>query len=327
MRGSFLLRKACKAAFAALLFNLIASSLFAAEMSQRASAALSSIFEKPLGAQMNAALSHELGRLSSAKEKRELLAAFADFEEGAGLYESAAAHYTQAAEVGGAGTVEYFSLSLNAARCFMYLNEAQKANELIEKILANCFDSATLFRARFYSVCARLSGKESEQAIAQLRACLSIEGFAPFLPQMLFILWYVAGDANAGARLVASYPSSVESAIVRGEASVLPRAFWYLMPTGRKPKDEGPSATVAAASSSAGNSVTGRWQQTGFFRSRANAEMQSEQLGKAGFRVFIREERRQNGDVFFSVLIPEDEAGHTAIKLKENGFESYLVID
>ena len=279
---------------------------------------------------MNTALSYELGRMPGAQEKRELLAAFADFEEGAGLYESAAAHYAQAAEIGGADS-QYFGLCLDAARCFMYLNEGQKAIALIEKTLAYCFDSATLFRARFYAACTRLSGEAAGQAIAQLRAYLSIEGFAPFLPQMLFILWYAAGDANAGARLAASYPSSAEAAIVRGEASVLPRAFWYLMPTGRKPKNEGLGTTTAAAGPSSGKaasqSVAGRWQQTGFFRSRANAEVQSEELSKAGFRVFIREERRPSGEVFFSVLIPEDEAGRTAIRLKENGFEGYLVID
>ena len=327
------LRKAAQLA-AVLLLGLGCMGLFAEEMSPRIAAALASIFKRAQGAEMNTALSYELANLPSAKEKRELLAAFADFEEGAGLYESAAAHYAQAAEVGGADGAQYFGLCLDAARCFMYVNDVQKANALIEKTLANCFDSATLFRARFYAACAQLSREDSDAAIAQLRAYLSIEGFAPFFPQILFILWYAAQDADAGALLVASYPSSAEAAIVRGEASVLPRAFWYLMPTGRKPKSEdtgSPGAATADAGASSGrgisHSVTGRWQQTGFFSSRANAQVQSEELGKAGFRVFIREERRPTGDVFFSVLIPEDDAGSTAIRLREIGFESYLIVD
>ena len=316
----------CKASplgIAALLLCFAGMSLFAADMSSRVAAALTSIFKQPQGPKMNTALSYELSNLPSAQEKRELLSAFADFEEEAGLYESAATHYTQAASIGGVDAVAYYSLCLDAARCLMYINEGQRAASLIEKTLAGCFDNPTLFRARFYAACISLSANTAA-ALEQMRLYLSIEGFAPFFPQMLFILWYVAGDANAGARLVASYPSSAEAAIVRGEATVLPRAFWYLMPTGRTPKDE-ERAVPATATASA--SASGRWQQTGFFRSRANAQVQAQELAKAGFRVFIREERRSNGDVFFSVLIPEDEAGNTAIRLRENGFESYLVIE
>ena len=303
-------------------------------MTEKAAAALSSIFKRPQGAEMEAALSYELRNLPTAKEKRELLAAFADYEEGAGLYESAASHYTQAAEIGGADGSEYFSLCLDAARCFMYINDVQMAAALIQKTLAGCLDSAVLFRAHFYAACAALSGNNTDAALAQLRAYLSVEGFAPYFPQILFILWYAGGDANAGARLAASYPSSAEAAIVRGDASVMPRAFWYLMPTSRRPRSEGSVATIPApapaspsARATAAPQATGRWQQTGFFRSRSNAEAQAQELTKAGFRVYIREDRRADGNVFFSVLIPEDEAGHTAIRLKESGFESYLVID
>ena len=358
MRRAFFLQKGFAAIIAALLLALSGAGLFAEEMSGRVAAALTSIFKQPQGHKMSAALSYELNNLAAAKEKRELLAAFAEFEEAAGFYESASAHYTQAAETAGVDAAEYFSLCLDAARCFMYLNETQKAAELIEKTLAGCFDNAILFRARFYAACNLLSGKDSDAALSQLRVYLSIGGFAPYFPQILFILWYAGGDASAGSRLAASYPSSAEAAIVRGEASMLPRAFWYLMPTGRKPKNESavaaaatagaasPSAVAAAspiavaaaspsavAAASPSAAITepplpaGMWQQTGFFRSRANAQVQAQELNKAGFRVFIREDKRANGDVFFSVLIPEDEAGSTAIRLRENGFESYLVIE
>ncbi len=327
MRRAFFTRKGGIPAFAfAAIFSFLAASLFGAELSERAASALSSVFEKPQGAEMTAALASELNRLSSPQERREVLSAFADYEERSGDFESAAAHYVQAAEVGGGIAAESFNLYLDAARCFMYMNEAEKADSLIQKTLLNCFDSEVLFRARFYSACTRLSGGDTSGALEQIRSYLSIDGFAPYFPQMLFILWYAAGDSEAGNRLLASYPSSAEAAIVRGEASVLPRAFWYFMPDGKRPEDAAAENTGLAASRSA-SEASGIWQQTGFFRSRANAEAQAEELSKAGFRVFIRQENRSSGEVFFSVLIPEDESGTTAIRLKESGFESYLVTD
>ena len=337
MRRPSFLRKAAFPALTAVLVLLPPSSLFCAELSSRVAAALSSVFEKPQGAEMDAAFVSALRGLSSRKERMEFLSAFADYEERAGLFESAAAHYVQAAGLAGEGGSpggrqggEYFSLCLDAARCYIYINETEKANSLIEKTLLECFDAATLFRARFYSSCARLSGPDSAAALAQLRVFLSIEGFAPYFPQILFILWHAAGDAEAGERLTASYPNSAEAAIARGDASVLPRAFWYFMPKGN-----GSNAAAAGIASPAPQSrgaasdplAAGIWQQTGFFRSRANAEAQASELSRAGFRVFIREETRPSGNVFFSVLVPEDEAGTTAIRLKESGFESYLVTD
>lgn len=334
MPHSFLLRKGFSIAFAALFFSLAFFPIFAEEMSERVALALSSVFEKREEAKMNAALASALAGLATAREKGELLSAFADYEERSGLFESAASRYLQAAEIGERQGAEYFSLCLDAARCYMYMNEAEKANALIQRTLLSCFDSSVLFRARFYSACVRLSGKDLDGALEQIRLYLSIEGFAPYFPQMLFILWRVAGDTEAGSRLISSYPSSDEAAIARGEASVLPRAFWYFMPSVRKPNaaqaEAGePLALAAGSAASEGASQVsgGIWQQTGFFRSRANAEAQAQELIKAGFRVFIREERRSSGNVFFSVLIPEDEAGNTAIRLRESGFESYLVTE
>jgi cell division protein FtsN len=69
------------------------------------------------------------------------------------------------------------------------------------------------------------------------------------------------------------------------------------------------------------------WQQTGFFKNREYAEDLSGKLEKLGFKPVIREEKRPSGTIYFSVLVPED-ADRTAEKrLKDAGFESYLLID
>ncbi len=297
----------------ALALIFAAATLYAAELSGRVAASLASVFEKPYGAQMFSAIARELGKLPRSEDRRSLLFAFAEYEERAGHFENAAAHYTQAAGI----YPENLSMYLDGARCFMYMNEGERARALIQKTLVSGPDSMALARARFYLACVQLAAGDVERGLEQIRTQLSDRSFAPYFSQMLFILWYVASDSKAGLRLISDYPSSAEASIVRGEVTVVPRAFWYFMPASKRPMYlEGIDQSTA-----------GIWLQTGFFNSRINAEAQAEKLTQAGFRPFIRRETRQGGAVSFAVLVPENTAGTTAALLKEKGFESYLVID
>lgn len=85
------------------------------------------------------------------------------------------------------------------------------------------------------------------------------------------------------------------------------------------------NAPTATGTSSA--TAGGRWQQTGFFRVREYAEELRGKLKKAGFDAIIREEKRPSGTVYFSVLVPEGADRTVGDRLKDAGFESYLVTD
>lgn len=328
------------------------------QVSKAVSEAVSAIFENKTREAVTSSFNSRLSSLRNLEDKRQLLFLFADYEERSGFFESAAGYYVKAAGI----SPENFNLYLDGARCYMYINDREKASDLVQKTLLGCFEPDVLCRARFYSACIQLAEGDTEGAFSLLRTYTSNSAFKPFYPQMLFILWYAADDSNAKNRLLSEYSDSMEASLVRGEAALSPQAFWYFMPAGERRMASRIQESSAAGSSYAGISSTGDsnigsgsspsretggkgqsvttsasstsdpvakglWQQTGLFKSRVNAEAMAEELSKAGFRVFIRQEKRESGTTYFSVLIPEDESGSTAMQLKDKGFESYLVID
>lgn len=337
--------------FLTAIFPGVVFAQTSSPVSEKVSAALASVFENETRESVVSAFNAHLASVGNPADKKQLLVLFADYEERSGFFESAASRYITAAEI----SPEDFGLYLDAARCYMYINDRERASSLVRKTLLGSFDSDILCRARFYSVCIQLSEGDTDGAFALFRAYTGNDAFKAYYPQMLFILWYAADDSNAKDRLLSEYSDSAEASVVRGEASVAPQAFWYFMPAGEKRmasrQDGASSSGKNTAVSSGGPSVSssgvpvvspdssaasadnsdpvskGIWQQTGFFKSRANAEAMAEELSKSGFRVFIRQEKRESGTTYFSVLIPEDESGSTAMRLKDKGFESYLVID
>ena len=86
-------------------------------------------------------------------------------------------------------------------------------------------------------------------------------------------------------------------------------------------------STTAQTASAASDSLVGVWQQVGFFKSRENADELVARLQKLGFRPVVRSDKRPSGTVYFAVLVPEDKNRTVAGRLKDSGFESYLVAD
>ncbi|MBO8450005.1 MAG: SPOR domain-containing protein [Spirochaetes bacterium] len=347
------------AVFFSLLFSGILLPVFAEPSSASPppaadpAAAFAAALEQAGDQDVSGAFADALRAFPEGEDRRQLLVWFADYEERSNRFDRAAEYYTLAAET---PPVD-FPLYLDAARCLLYMNETAQASARIQTVLLECLDAGVLARARFYAVCVRLSDGDSAGAFSQIRTYLGNGIFTPYFPQMLFLLWYAGGDRAARDQLLERWPSSMEAAVVRGEAVLAPQAFWYLMPserarlaggtpsqaaepaetaeadadavpgTGHAPVVSAAGQDPADASGSPDPVEAGIWQQTGFFRSRANAEAQAEELAKAGFRVFIRQENRSDGGVFFSVLVPEDRSGTTALRLKDKGFESYLVTE
>lgn len=236
------------------------------------------------------------------------------------------------------------SLYLDAVRCLLVSNDTERAGEMVREVLMSSFDESILIRARVYSAWIQLASGERENALQLLRSYAANKQFEPFIPAVLFTLWWSAGERTAAQTLESRYPLSPEAAAVRGEVSTGPSSFWYLMNRDGMPAftladssapvrgdDSRPTETAQTSTHADSRQPDseipsgGIWQQTGFFKNRENAESLATVLRQRGFSPVVREDKRPSGTVYFAVLVPDD--GTAAARLKDAGFESYLVRD
>ena len=316
---------------------------------------ITSAFAKKDRPSVIAVLESALAKYKNPVDSVGLLTALAGFEERGGHPESAVEYFQKAAMADPSARNDGFLL--DAARCALASNDVARADGLVRSVLLSCFREDILLRARVYSAWILLASDERESALSLIRSYSSIGAYAEYAPALLFTLWWAEGDGTAGKRLVEAWPASPEAAIVQGKLHTGPSPFWYLMSrnagkvenfaregstalaekmgaegisSGKasvsvEPEAPTPAAgqTVKPASSSAEHS----WQQVGFFRNREYADELAGQLKSRGFIPVIRREPRASGTVYFSVLVPEDAEGKTAARLKDAGFESFLIIE
>lgn len=318
--------------------------------------AISSAFAKKDRASVVAVLESALAKYKNPPDRAGLLVALAEFEERTGHPDLAVDYYQKAAVADPAARNDW--LLLDAARCALSSNDIARADSLVRSVLLSCFKEEILLRARVYSVWILLASGERESALGLIRSYSAISAYAAYTPALLFTLWWAEQDPAAGKRLVESWPGSPEAAIVRGDLRTGPSPFWYLMsrngekvasfareasaalsekmgvdekavPVSRP--DNAPETGVVAPGSPVANEKTTSgeraWQQVGFFRNKEYADELVGQLKARGFKPEIRREPRPSGTVYFSVLVPEDSGGTTAARLKDSGFESFLVIE
>jgi len=334
-----------------------------------------------------AALVSSAAKADKPDERKAILSSLADYEERNGLAAAASKHYSDAAFADSKARDD--GLLLDSARCAFASGDASSADGSVRAVLLTCFDDKTLVRARVYAAWISLYGGDdarqdsaagaqaapgssspaaTQTALSLIRSYADNPSFAVYAPALLFTLWWSSGDVAAKTKLLASFSGSPEASIVRGEMSLSPTPFWYLMardpakvaafaragsdaladgkqpPSGSQDAADKPAKTAAsekpaaasekpAAASNSPSPVSpvaassGIWQQTGFFRSRDNAEDLRSRLVKLGFKAVIREEKRPSGTLYFSGLVPGDAKGEAAARLKDAGFESYLVTD
>jgi len=297
-------------------------------------------------------------KASNPSDKKLILSALADYEERLGLFTDARKHFNEAAFADPAGRDDGYIL--DAARCALVSGDTEQAEGLVRAILLTSFSDPMLVRARVYSAWIQLAAGDAADALPQIRSCAANTAFADFAPALLFTLWWSDNDSGAKARLLSDFSTSPEASIVRGEMRLSPAPFWYLMVRngtlvadfareGKAALDNtaSPSAVQSSSADTASSSETtpagsttpssaqaspavqagALWQQTGFFKGRDNAEELKGKLEKLGFKPVIREEKRPSGTIYFSVLVPEDASRTTEKRLKDAGFESYLLID
>lgn len=271
-------------------------------------------------------------------DKQYALSVSASFLERSGNLTEAAESYRAAALAD--PTSRNDGLFLDSARCALAANDTDTASTMVRSVLLTAFNDTVLLRARVYAAWIQLASGDQKNALELLSTYAGNSQFEAYIPAILFTLWWGGGDSNANKTLQKRYPSSAEAAAARGEVSIGPSSFWYLMSRdGISPfvieeiaastTEKSPEKTIEHTHETTPNiptaTPTGAWQQTGFFQNSENAESLAARLRTLGFSPLIRKDTRPSGTVYFAVLIPDD--GTTAARLKDAGFESYLVTD
>ncbi len=366
-----------KKAFGFILFLILIGSAFAAgpatgksALTPAARKAVAAAFALNDREKIIQALEAGAAKQPLVADKKAVLAELASYEERLGLASAAADHYAAAASADPANRDD--ALLLDAARACLASNDAERADGYVRTVLLTCFDDGLLARSRVYAAWIELSSGDATSALSLIRSLVQAKSYEAYAPELLFTLWWAAGDASSRDQLIASYPASPEAAVASGTMNIAPAPFWYLMGRNQdsvatfaregaknlpKPLVGGTASSATAqfaqSASSAGSAVStttaatsavttaattavpatalpaknGEWQQVGFFKNREYADELVGRLVKLGFAPVVRGNKRPSGTIYFAVLVPEDGKGTAAARLKDAGFESYLVID
>lgn len=275
----------------------------------------------------------EIKKISSNEEKIIALSVLADYEERFDLFLRAGRHYLEAAEL--SPEPERKALLTKALGAFLLADNISESSELCHNRLLPIIEAP--FSKEDIKVLVLfewLKLKSDEKAsLENIKKYVTDSKFSEFHPAMLLTLWWVDGDKKAENTLVKKFPNSIEAAVVRGEAFLSPKTFWYLMPQNRGFKES--LADSASKSISLSQSETlaqnnelpaAKFYQTGFFKTENFAKGLADELKKKGFTVTIKKEERGE-DAFFSVLVKDDGKGDIVIRLKSEGYEAVPIFD
>lgn len=325
---------------------LIVLSIFlfsASAFSQAASArgAVTAALNKGTLSDAVSYLEKTVASMSSENEKRAVITFLAQIEEQNGKYSEAQKHYAQAAGMkgsaqGGAGVPVKTSeqLVLSAARCALNAGDYASAQNYLNSSVRNSKNEAVLSALKLYeqwcALCKASSAAETKEAVAMLKAYSSLDSMKSVMPSVLLTLWHLTGEKTYSDRLKASFPKSLEAAVVKGQIQVLPTPYWYFVPRNGSDIpdieiDKSAAETSKPEQSSSSEKIVK--QQLGLFKGKENAQALAEKVKAKGFEPKIESEVRPSGTTYYIVVVPENKAGTIGKELKTAGFECYPVFD
>lgn len=286
-------------------------------------------------------LSTHLDRLSGAR-RAAAVAAAAELHALRGDLESAADSYAEAAgnqEIGQAAAARY---RLEEAAIRLEMGEVDSAARLAEGVVGAARDPHIQRRAALLQARARSAAGDTEAAF-DLTRTLSEAQHAPTLqPATLLFLYRLArrlerdDEAERARRLLSElYPDSPEMMLVSGGSTVSefpgPSAFlgFDALTAPADAPDPAEAGPAGATASDSGSSPEGEPQgvQVGSFKSMENARDMRREMASAGFTAEIVD---APGSEFHRVIIAVPEGSdpqRLLIRLKEEGFEGFLVFD
>jgi cell division septation protein DedD len=292
----------------------------------------------------------QAAQTAQGADKRALYAFLGDLKEKAGYYDEASRDYAAAAGIA-AGTAEGMprvsaeQLVISAIRCSLSAGDYESAESYLASRVKDSADPATAASVRLYSVWCRLSRAETpeamEEPLALLRSYSTNSAMDSVRPVVLLSIWYIDSDQKSADTLLAQYPNSPETAIVKGQAALLPAPFWYFTPRknmefaagvqgapiqkAAPPVSKPPAPAPVTQEAPSGIKKAVR-QQLGIFRSEDYANSMTKRLSAEGFNAVVRQETR-NDALYYVVFVPENSEGNMGARLRAAGFECYPIYE
>ena len=255
-----------------------------------------------------AKLKQALKTEKSNSEKMKIYAFMASLQEQLGLYQDAKNNYSLAANysasvnktVGSSAAVES-SYLLGAVRCALSTGDTVSADYILSTaFLSSGIDAETQSYVKLYAVwswlCKISSESELAAPVAVLKQYLTLLPSQSVKPAVLITLWYLTGDNSYADTLKKDFASAPETAVIKGEAYVMPAPFWYFVPAARpdaRPDDKKDSSAVAAKepagkaakdvmdSASAGQPAKAAAEKTAVSKEAASNAAENESSGTA----------------------------------------------
>jgi cell division septation protein DedD len=291
-------------------------------------------------------LSTHLDRLSGPR-RAAAVAAAAELHALRGDLESAADSYAEAAGIAAIGEAAAARYRLEEATIRLEMGEVDSASRLAEGVVGDSRDPRIQRRAALLQARARSAAGDTEAAFDLTRTLSEAEHAPTLKPATLLFLYRLArrleraGEAERARRLLSElYPDSPEMMLVSGGSEVSgfpgPSAFLgadaLTPPADATDSAEAGSAVAnatgaASAADGAGSGGEPRGVQVGSFKSMENARDMRREMSSAGFTAEIVD---APGSEFHRVIIAVPEGSdpqRLLIRLKEEGFEGFLVFD
>ncbi|MDR0457332.1 MAG: SPOR domain-containing protein [Treponema sp.] len=238
---------------------------------------------------------------------------------------------------------------VSGAYCLAAIGEWEKAALTLRPLLASGKQGPPMLQARYLDTSLKAWTAHDASALAALAGGPE---FTPLRPMIYYTLWQITtrnpgirGAANAElwkARLLAEFPHSPEARAVNPEKrqdssviSAVQSPLWLLFPgtANSAPIEpprpaapaEPPKPAALVSPAVTGNAPAAVVLQTGLFSKEANARIQSDALGKAGFTAMISRKLVNNTE-YWAVTVPAGQNTNKTIEaLKKAGFDSFPV--
>ena len=274
---------------------------------------------------------------TAVKEKKEVNVFLANYAVKCAVFEEAGRFYMEAFNLARSmGEKDAKKYLIKAIKVFIIGGHIEEGYIAYGKLVSikedapSKYDKEAELYIQYLKIAEMISSpnEDIEPIIKKLKDYAKDVSFKEFKPSILLTLWFIANDVQAEKYILKEYPLSIEAMIVRGEAIILPSTFWYLLPKNSftlEASQNSEQSNVAHASSA--KVSTPKAYQIGFFKLKGHAEKQKEKLTTLGFTVEIKEEMRTKNMIYYAVFVLETERGHTGLRLKDAGFESFPIFD
>jgi hypothetical protein len=210
---------------------------------------------------------------------------------------------------------------LEGACCFLAMGEMEKAEASVKTVSLTGKDNSLLCKARYLG--AQIEAFHSGD-ISSLIELITDPDYEGYRPAIYYTLWKISDADRYKTRLLAEYPLSPESRIIKDGRSVMgaPSPMWLLFP--------GLSIISVEVSAENAGSVSKdsrpKALQTGLFGKEENARLMADRLKTAGFEAVINQRKINDGGTYWVVTVPlGTDINRTMVQLKDKGFDSFPV--